>query len=120
VDVYQLGATPGALVNLGVVASDASQPPKPDMLFPVMEVLDGTGTRYQLCSVVQNYSGSSYPPYTNPCVNGLGGYFYSQVYYAFQVPGSGTDPVVFYLRISDARGDARPDFIYTLSVSGVD
>lgn len=26
---------------------------------------------------------------------------------------------VFHSRLSDARGDARPDFIYTLTVSGV-
>ena len=40
-------------------------------------------------------------------------------YYGFQIPGTGTAPVTFYMRVSDARGDARPDFIYTFSVYGV-
>jgi len=28
-------------------------------------------------------------------------------------------PVTFFMRVSDARGDARPDFIYTFNVFGV-
>ena len=36
--------------------------------------------------------------------------------YVFQVPGSGTTPMTFYVRVLDARGDARPDFLYTLAI----
>jgi hypothetical protein len=55
-----------------------------------------------------------------PCVNNLPGSFYIQGnYYSFQVPGTGTVPVTFFMRVSDARGDARPDFIYTFNVYGV-
>jgi len=117
VDVYQVTAVAGASVNVYVAANiDVIQPPNPNSLLPVLEVVDGNGTRYQTCSAQQNLSGG---PFNLPCVNGLDGNFYSQVYYVFQLPGSGSTPLTFYLRVSDGRGDARPDFIYTLGVSGV-
>jgi hypothetical protein len=36
----------------------------------------------------------------------------------FQVPSSATGPTTFYVRVLDWRGDARPDLIYQISVSG--
>jgi len=78
-----------------------------------LEIVDSTGTRYQTCG----YYGVLPGQVNNlPCVNRLPGSQYSALsrnYYAFQVPGSGTSPVTFFVRVSDARGDARPDFIYT-------
>jgi hypothetical protein len=54
-----------------------------------------------------------------PCVNRLpGNQYLSNNYFAFQVPGSGSTFVKFYVRISDERGDARPDFISTFGVHG--
>lgn len=73
--------------------------------------------RYQTC-----VPGSSAPGTTHnlPCINGLpGAANIQQPYYSFQVSGTGATPVTFYLRVSDARGDARPDFIYTLNIFGV-
>jgi hypothetical protein len=32
------------------------------------------------------------------------------------VPAAGTAPATFYVRVSKARGDGRPDFIYTLNI----
>jgi len=84
---------------------------------PVLEIVDSTSTRYQTCG----YDGLLPGQVNNlPCINGLPGNEYlSSQYYAFQVPGSGTSPVEFFVRILDAHGDARPDFIYTFTVYGV-
>jgi hypothetical protein len=118
VDVYQVSAPPGTQVSLYVAANnDFVQPPAPNSLLPVLEVVDTNGTRYQTCTQA-GYSGGGLT-FNYPCINGLDGSFYQSTYFGFQVPGSGTTPVTFYIRVSDARGDARPDFIYTLSVYGV-
>ncbi len=117
VDVYQLTAPPGALVDLLVNANViAIQPPAFDALLPLLEVVDANGQRYQNCS--QPQATFDVGPYTYACINGLDGNFSSSASYTFQVPGAGTQPVTFYVRILDARGDARPDFIYTLVVAG--
>jgi large repetitive protein len=117
IDVYRLSAAPGTIVSLYVSANnDFVQPPFPNSMFPVLEVVDANETRYQTCTPAGVSGGGL--TYTNPCINGLDGKFYQSAYFDLQVPGSGTTPVTFYVRVSDARGDARPDFIYTLSVFG--
>jgi len=117
VDIYRLTAPPGTIVNFYVSANnDFVQPPLPNYMLPVLEVVDANETRYQTCTPA-GFSGGGLT-YTNPCINGLDGTFYSSTYFDFQVPGTGTTPVTFYARVSDARGDARPDFIYSLFVYG--
>ncbi len=114
VDVYRLSATPGTIVNFYVDANnDFIQPPFPNSMLPVLEVVDANETRYQTCTPADVSGGGL--TYTHPCINGLDGTFYSSAYFDLQVPGTGTTPVTFYVRVSEARGDARPDFIYTLS-----
>jgi len=84
---------------------------------PVLEIVDSTGTRYQTCGYYGLLPGQAN---NLPCINHLpGNQYLSNDYYAFQVPGSGTSPVTFFIRVLDARGDARPDFIYTFTVYGV-
>ena len=118
VDVYSMSAAPGSVVQLFAAANnDFIQPPETNSLLPVLEIVDSSGTRYLTC-----VQGSPLPGaiYNLPCINGLPGATYiQQPYYAFQVPGTGSTPVTFYVRVSDARGDARPDFIYTFNVFGV-
>jgi len=120
IDVYSASAAPGSVVNVGVTThSEFAKPQNPpyDSLLPVLEIVDSSGTRYQTCAL-----GSSSPGtvYNSPCINDLPGATYiQQPFYSFQVPGTGTTPITFYVRVSDGRGDARPDFIYTLSVFGV-
>jgi len=125
IDVYSASAVPGSVVNVGVTThSEFAKPQNPpyDSLLPVVEIVDVNGVRYQTCG------GQGTPvviPFNKPCINGLPGsssggpLFSTGAGQNFQVPGTGTAPVTFFIRISDARGDARPDFIYTLSVSGV-
>jgi len=118
IDVYSMSAAPGSVVQVYVAANnDFMQPPEINSLLPVLEIVDSSGTRYQTC-----VPGSSLPGtiYNLPCINGLPGATYiQQPYYSFQVPGTGSTPVTFYVRVSDGRGDARPDFIYTFNVFGV-
>lgn len=125
IDVYSASAAPGSIVNVGVTShSEFAKPQNPpyDSLLPVVEIVDGNGVRYQTCG------GQVTPivmPFNNPCINGLpgsssgGSLFNTATGQSFQVPGTGTAPVTFFIRISDARGDARPDFIYSLIINGV-
>jgi hypothetical protein len=118
IDVYSMTAAPGSIVQVYVAANnDFLQPPEPNSLRPLVEVVDSTGTRYQACAY---YSIFPNTVFNLPCLNGLPGLnTLQQPYYAFQVPGAGTTPLTFYVRVSDDRGDARPDFIYTLGIFGV-
>jgi hypothetical protein len=118
VDYYSASAAPGSIVQVYVSANnDFLQPPEPNSMRPVIEVIDSNGTRYQTCG----YYGLLPGQVNNlPCINRLpGSQYLSNNYYAFQVPGSGSTPATFYIRISDERGDARPDFIYTFGIFGV-
>ena len=118
VDVYSATAAPGSIVQ--VYASPNNnflQPPETNSLQPVIEIVDANGVRYLTCA----WGGASPGAvYNLPCVDNLPGTSNIQgAYYGFQIPGTGTAPITFYMRVSDARGDARPDFIYTFSVYGV-
>jgi hypothetical protein len=112
VDVYSASAAPGSIVQVYAAPNnDFLQPPNPNSLQPVLEIVDSNGVRHQTCGG---------PAYNLPCINHLPGTSYIQGnFYNFQVPGTGTAPVTFFMRVSDARGDARTDFIYTLNVFGV-
>jgi hypothetical protein len=116
-DYYSASAAPGSIVQVYVSANnDFLQPPEANSMLPVIEIVDANGTHYQTCG----YYGVSPGQLNNlPCVNRLpGNQYLSSSYYAFQVPGSGNTAVKFYVRISDERGDARPDFIYTFGIHG--
>ncbi len=118
VDVYSMSAVPGSEVQVYAAGNnDFLQPPEPNSLQPVIEIVDSGGSRYQTCAWPSSPPGAQF---NLPCVNGLPGLAnIPQNYYSFQVPGTGMNPVTFYVRISDRRGDARPDFIYTFGVFGV-
>lgn len=116
VDVYRVTANPGALVSVSVISDvhwELPVYPGSSPMFPVVEILDSTGARTQSCQTA--YNG----PFNAPCVSGLDGNFGGSVGLAYQVPGSGTTPATLYIRVLDARGDARPDLVYTLNLSGV-
>lgn len=112
-DIYQIAAVPGSLVVLSVISDvhyELPVFPGSSPIVPVAEVLDASGKRLHVCGQSEN------GPFNSPCVSGLDGQFGGSVGLQFQVPGSGTTPATFYIRVLDARGDARPDLIYTLSV----
>jgi len=96
-------------------------------LDPVVEILDGSGTRLSTCK--DPASAFLRPPlvpdpnpndFNDACINdddpGSGT---TDSSLAFQVPGTaGGPPVTFYVHVLDWRGDARPDLRYQILVSG--
>jgi large repetitive protein len=117
VDVYSASAAPGTLVSVYIASNnDFVQPPEPNSLFAAMEIVDGSGNRYQSCGLPV----FPVPPdqvFNSPCISDLPGTnVLHQNFFVFQVPGTGATPVSFYVRVFDERGDARPDFIYTFSI----
>jgi len=49
-DYYSVSAAPGTIVQVYVSANnDFLQPPEPNSMLPVIEIVDANGTRYQTC-----------------------------------------------------------------------
>ena len=121
-DYFQLSARPGQLVNLQIYAARGPLL-TPDFvsspLNSVIEVVDANGNQLNICSDASAAAG----PFEQPCMNddipNVGsqpGSTDSQLY--LQIPTAGA-PMTFYLHVLDYRGDARPDMLYDLSISGV-
>jgi putative Ig domain-containing protein len=122
-DYYKITANPGAIVSVNALASIFQT----STLDPVIEIVDGTGARFNTCSDPGN-DGVRSPLTADPtvgafddsCINddiSLGLFTDSSL--AFQVPGAtGGAPVTFYLHVLDFRGDARPDMVYQINLSG--
>jgi hypothetical protein len=102
-DYYVLTANPGATVTIEIKAQRLN-PPSP--LDSVLEIVDANNTRLSLCSAPANL-----------CLNDdlpNGGSTDSIL--TMQVPAG--NPLTFYAHVLDWRGDARPDFIYTITITG--
>lgn len=111
-DYYQLTAAPGAIVTIETVARRLVPE---SFLDSVIEVVDADGNRFGSCRPGNQYNGY----YDQPCLNDdidLGIVQDSRL--QFQVPGSDTGPVTFYVRVFSFDGSARPDYVYDLTVSG--
>jgi hypothetical protein len=112
-DYYALTANPGATVPVQITAQHLT-PPSP--LDSVLEFVDANGNRLSLCSNPPLYP---YGPYTSPCLNDdiqQGVNTDSEL--TLQVPATNLGPLTFYAHVLDFRGDARPDFVYTITVTG--
>ena len=111
-DYYVLTANPGAIVTMETVAGRLL-PASP--LDSVIEIVDSAGARFNTCRA-PDYP---YGPYNLPCLNDdLDPGYTLDSKLEFQVPGTGSEPVTFYIHVLDWRGSARPDFVYTLYVFG--
>ncbi len=110
VDVYKLTANSGAIVSVEITAERL---PLPSPLDSVIEIVDGTGARLQTC----RSPGSTTALFNEACMNDDIGFFTTDSALELQVPAGG--PLTFYVRVLDFRGDARPDFIYTITIAGV-
>jgi hypothetical protein len=110
VDVYKVTAGPGALVRVETFGQRLT-PPSP--IDTVIEIVDAGGGRLQTCTAVPqtaaNHSCMDDDYWDHSTTDSL---------LFFQVPSSATGPTTFYVRVLDWRGDARPDLIYQISVSG--
>ena len=112
-DFYALAANSGSIVEIEINAKRLF-PPSP--LDSVIEILGADGTRFNTCRP----DFASYYPFDQPCLNDdiqLG--IVQDSMLRFKVPGNpGDPPVTFYIRVLDWGGNARPDFVYDLRVSG--
>jgi hypothetical protein len=114
VDIYAITANPGAIV---AVQTTAQQLIPSSPLDTVLDIMDSTGTRLNICNFFPN--DIQFEVFNQPCLNddlAIGGSTDSEI--LLQVPSSATGPMTFYVRVSSFRGDARPDFIYQITVSG--
>lgn len=121
-DYYKFVANVGDTVEIGVSASGGS--PGFD---PVLEIVDANGQRFRTCKD----PGDDNPPspavkdatpdaFDDECLNDdvqIGVYTNSRL--SFLVPGTAGTQVTFYAHVLDSRGDARPDFKYWMTISGV-
>ena len=114
-DYYKLVSLgdPGNIVHVQTVAAGA----RPSLLDTVIEILDGNGTRYTTC----RQPGDTTSNFNSFCLNDdIGGQSPSlNSALDFQVPGATNTATTFYVHVLDWRGDARPDMVYFLAVSGV-
>ncbi len=108
-DYFELTAMPGTWVLIEIKA-DRLSPASP--MDSVIEIVDATGKRHATCQ------HPSIVVFDQPCMNddGVGGSVDSKL--NFLVTGSAGIPALFYVRVLDWSGMARPDFLYTITISG--
>jgi hypothetical protein len=113
-DYYKIVSVSGATVH---VQTQAALSFSGNVLDTVMEIVDGNGARLTTC----RQPGVTTTTFNSSCINDdIGGTPYSlDSALDFQVPGAPSTPTTFYVHVLDWRGDARPDMIYYLNVSGV-
>lgn len=112
VDVYSFTALANTTVTFEIFARRLVAPPIPSTLDSVVEIVDATGTRLSLCdTAVDAIDGI----FDDPCVNDditAGTVLDSRL--SFRSPSA----LTAFVRVLDVRGDARPDMIYDLTVTG--
>ena len=122
VDYYKLSAAGGSVI----VLETASPNYTPSPVDTVIEILNGSGQRFTTCRDLADDDPLDGVPvvtdltpqaFDDPCINddkelGAGPYSYLE----FQVPGAPNTNTTFYVRVFDWRGDARPDFVYQLTI----
>jgi hypothetical protein len=112
-DYYKITAAPGAIVTIAITAQQLT-PPSP--LDSVLEVVDSANTRLSLCS---SSPGNTNGPFGLPCVNDdLQSGVSTDSKLTLQVPSGNSGPLTFYAHVLDWSGSARPDFLYTITLSG--
>ena len=112
-DYYKLVAVSASTVHIETMAERF---PFPNPLDTVIEVVDGNGIRQSTCRLPGNIGAT----FASECIDDdIGGNPYTvDSALDFKVPGAPSTATTFYLHVIDWRGDARPDMIYSLQVSG--
>ena len=122
-DYYKLTGTPGATVFVSVLAKRLSSA---STLDSVLEIVDASGTRFTTCNdPIQPFlrAPAVLDPdpndFNNSCINDDDpSTNTTDSNLQFKVPGTTGTPLTFYIHVLDFRGDARPDMVYELGVSG--
>ncbi len=126
VDVYEITASASSIVEIRICARSLTDPrctlATPSPLDSVIEIVDGSDVRFTTCRNEGTDDGVTSAPDTTPtlfddtCLNDditLGVIQDSKL--EFQVPAGTT---TFFVRVLGFRGDARPDLLYDIIISG--
>jgi hypothetical protein len=106
-DFFKLVAKGGGMVH---VETFAQRSWGANTLDSVIEILDSQGVRLHSCNQ---------PNYTTSCLNDDVDPSTRDSELDIKVPGAANTTTTFYVHVFDWRGDARPDMLYYLNVSGV-
>lgn len=106
-DYYKLVASGGSIVH---VETSAQRSNSATQLDTVIEVLAQNGSRMTACRA---------PGYTAACLNDDIDATTTDSALDVKVPGPPSATTTIYVHVLDWRGDARPDMLYYLNVSGV-
>ena len=109
-DIYRVVANGGAIVTVEVTAQLLM--PRSSPLDSVIEIVDAAGTRLATCRTPAGTTGL----FNELCMNDDIGSSNTDSRLEFQVPTG--PPLTFLARVLDFRGDARPDFLYTITITG--
>ena len=113
-DYYKLVSAGGAVVHIETLAkrNNINNP-----LDTVIEIVDGNGVRLNTC----RQPGDTTTTFAGSCINDdiSATPHVQDSALDFQVPGASSTSTTFYVHVFDWRGDARPDMVYGLQVSGV-
>jgi hypothetical protein len=128
-DYYSLTANGGDVYSIGAVASQTpfTSATNPGLVIsaadPAIEVLDSTGARMITC----NDPVADSPPAGAPIAKGTGQFTDACVGHGGPAIGNGLSTLTlqlpqgsnqkFYIHVFDFNGRARPDFLYTLTVT---
>jgi len=113
-DFYRLVSVSGATVH---VETQARRWWPSDPLDTVIELVGGNGVRQSTC----RQPGDTSTNFTSSCINDDISTvpLVTDSALDYKVPGAPSTPTTFYVHVLDWRGDARPDMLYALQVSGV-
>jgi hypothetical protein len=113
-DYYKLTSVGGGTVHVETTAK-RNNPNNP--LDTVIEIVDANGARLSTC----RQPGDTSTTFAGSCINddiSISPHVQDSAI-DFLVPGANSTSTSFYVHVFDWRGDARPDMIYSLQVSGV-
>jgi len=119
-DYYRITANPGVFV---IVVITPMRVNSSFALDPVLEFVDSNNNQLSFCTLNPNSTPFIAATFNRLCVNndlplGLDGSFEGGSKLALLVPSSNPGPLTIHAHVLDFRGDARPDFVYTITVSG--
>lgn len=105
-DFFRIIGAGGSIVHVETFAQRSSGA---DPLDSVIEILDQTGARLHTCTQ---------PSYAASCLNDDIDSTTRDSALDLKVPGAANTTTTFYVHVFDWRGDARPDMVYSLNVTG--
>lgn len=122
-DYYKLTAAAGSRITLELFAERSTPPSQLD---PVIEIVAADGTRFQTCRdttddflipfLVRDVTPSEFD---DACINDDNVEIPTlDSKLEFLVPDNLGDTVIFFVHVLDFRGDARPEFVYEIKISG--